>query len=510
MAKPTPQHGLARVEFNRQAKQLRADGSDGALRALKDLAVAKVFPMPGKGHPSFELWQSLATAAMGAAVDWWTNGGKLPHDRVRKAISTAARKWRAEGRGVVSVTWRGPIDKHTRNSASAIEFNLNDNPEFRELAERFTVGIAGALGESADEHEIEASEPTESDASGEDLKQRTLEQRTEYEQHSAQRKEREKETEKTGEDPNAATVATGAGVASGAAERTDNDGGHADGERLNPRDDGETAHGVDGATRGVGTGSLIPHPWWIARQVALAAQSEQDQAFMESVRRAGSIDNYVKKNKRTEARYRADYARLNGQVNRDATALRERHGDLGVQVAWVQNVPRDPGHKTVIDKRTGEYTGVPAELAPRPGMEPWDVRGWLAVQAAKAELSKAMGRAKPSRSKKLDEEHYGKPPKPVELPGWGPGANAPPRTEWERWFLESQWREGEVPRFGIFQPDIYAMRDYGQRFRAVRAWNLWLARSRAMCDVWVTHGPVVRLPAAAQVSLWDLVDDADV
>src|SRR5665213_3265397 len=67
---------ITRVQFNRDAKRLRAEDN---LPALKALAVKLV------GSPRNEdLRQVLAVAATEAVTAWWNNGGKLPHGRVMK------------------------------------------------------------------------------------------------------------------------------------------------------------------------------------------------------------------------------------------------------------------------------------------------------------------------------------------------------------------------------------------------------------------------------------------
>ena len=198
---------------------------------LKVLAGAQVFPRPAKGNPAEELWQTLAEAATQAACGWWSNGGNC-YEIVQKAIKAAGRDYRGRGNGAVDVTWRGPYDTDSRRFLS--------HPE--QWTHKAAVALAHAVGsaEATMEapHTLEADERDQRDAERDALAEFTRGRALEQQAEAAGAK-------------GDANIFTGAGMLEAGAERTSHDGGHADDERLNPRDDGEAGYGVDGATCGV-------------------------------------------------------------------------------------------------------------------------------------------------------------------------------------------------------------------------------------------------------------------
>lgn len=333
-------HGLKRVAFNRKAKELRADDN---LPALKVLAVGQVFPMPGKGHPAAELWQVLATAATVVAVQWWENGGKLPHDRVRKAIGAAGRHYRARGGHSVDVMWRGGYDSHRRKYGS----QQHDHVAAITLAD----AMDGADAATEVPETTEADERDQRDA-----------QRERLAEHEA-----EFRLEKAREDSGDAAIATGAAMLEAGAERADHDGGHADDVRLDPRDDGERGYGVDGATRGLHTGNLVLSPYLIAWNMALDERSGKDRAFLLAIDKAGGFENYVSKDvnrKSARAVLEADRNKLETEVRGRALTILEAAGNVGVQAAWLAGQPPDRGYRTV--GAPGKYRGEAVTPPPKP------------------------------------------------------------------------------------------------------------------------------------------------
>jgi hypothetical protein len=316
VTKRKSKYGLDRVAFNRKAKELRADDN---LPALKDLAVKQVFPKPYNGSPVEELWQTLAMAAVGVVVDWWENGGKLPHDRIRKAISAADRVYRGQGGNAANVTWRGGYSPKHRKFASqspetqkALDDVMDeDEPEITRS------GLA-----DHDEHKAERHEGFAAQAEIEG-NQKDYGKHTERAERAAEAAERAPERGAFGK-----TSAEGtARAATGAASYT----GEHDGDTEHTRDPGreqdhETAYGVDGATRGLHTGRVRVSDWDEAKiegMERLRAQNLKAWDLLNSIQDAGSysprkeewtwsLDNYISKS--------VDRKRRRDQIVHDAVA----------------------------------------------------------------------------------------------------------------------------------------------------------------------------------------------
>jgi len=351
-------YGLERVPFNKAAKQLRAEDNQSG---LTELAAGQVFPPVGKGHPAAELRQVLTLAAIKAAGEWWDSGGNCYH-KVRKAISTAARNYRGRGGAAAAVAWRGPYDKHNRQYVSGERQTHAD-----------AVALADAVGDG--DTALDAPAATESD----DRDQRDAQRDTlnAFKLERAQEQQAEDKGAK-GE----ANIATGADVVAGGAERTDHQGGHADAERLNPRDDGETAYGVEGATRGLNTGRLVPSGDWIAWQIAITHESQSDAAWFDDVERVGGFDAWVRKNgdrQRARTAHESRYAGIKRSVRDRAARILKAYGEPRLQADWLAAVVAGPGSRTRGDA-PGGYTAEP--VAPPPSMTGAEPAGRGVVSAA--------------------------------------------------------------------------------------------------------------------------------
>ncbi len=345
-----------RAAFNRAAKEARVTDN---LPALNALAVSLTTGRPvTKGHWTEELRQTLATAATQAAADWWNDGGNC-HKKISAAIKSAARDFRGAGGYRADNVWRGGYSTDQRKFGSQL---------FDHAA---AVRLHDAMGEGTEPAEEEPSALKDTEADARDLRDAQLAER------AATTRERELE-QKAGEE-GSAVIAAGAGVLEAGAERTSHDGGHADDERLDPRDDGERGYGVDGATRGLWTGTVIPSPYWIAEQLAHAEESGADQAYLAAIDAAGSLANWINKDgnrKCVRAAHESRYAAIRRRVRQRAAGMILAVGsDAGLQAAWLAAMPAGTGYRTVDPKeKGGEFTREPV-MPPPPsgqGVEPWD------------------------------------------------------------------------------------------------------------------------------------------
>jgi len=310
-----------RVPFNRAAKALAGDDN---LPGLKLLACELVAPGAPRGGSLEEFLQVCNLAACEAAEAWYEHGGNC-YEKVRKAIRSAARDYRGTGNGRSDVTWRGGYSTDARKFGS----QLHSHAAAVELLDVMD-GNSETAADGPDEVSTAGSNQfdakCEKDQGSENARR----------EHIAERHERT-----TG------IAETATGVAGNAAERTSHDGGHGDGERLNPRDDGETAYGVDGATRGLHTGRLLLKARTIAKLTALDELSEDDRKFLLAIDKAGGRDNYVNANRKhrreeIERRERELNARLR-QREREILAVGEEElvAAVGVQHTDVPRVPYD-------------------------------------------------------------------------------------------------------------------------------------------------------------------------
>lgn len=249
-------YGLERVPFNRTAKRLRADDNP---KGLKELAVAQVFPYPGAGSQFEELWQTLATAAAEAAQAWWDDKGNC-HSKVDKAIKAAGRDWRGRG-GVWGhlATWRGVYSTHERRYSS-----LSD-PTGR-IAKETAYAIDGETPAEEAPPQDDPEDLTTTDASK--------------------------------------AVAAAIGAAREVAKESAEHISHTaqdDGERLDPKDDGEKGYGVDGATRGLFTGTVMPTARTLIEAEARRQLPSGDRKLWAGIEAAGSVERYAAQGRKLEA-----------------------------------------------------------------------------------------------------------------------------------------------------------------------------------------------------------------
>jgi hypothetical protein len=317
---------VKRIEFNRKAKQLLADDD---LPGLTTLAVALVTARSvSKGHWTEELQQTLAAAAATAAHAWWKDGGNC-HKKVCAAIGGAARDFRGRGGYRVDNTWRGGYSTDARKFGS----QLFDKDAAVSLADTF----GGAPTE----------EPEEStDADGGDKHDRRADAKATTDDFK-----RYKDTDS---------------LADAASERTSHDGGHADDVRLNPKDDGEAGYGVDGATRGLNTGRVLPSMHQLAYEVAceevLAEELKADRNRFYAIQAAG-FDAWVGKDK-DRKRLRGHYSRWYGER---LAAVRGRKQQI-IDSAWApQMLQAEYLGAAAVPVDHGAHIGatVPAPQAPK-------------------------------------------------------------------------------------------------------------------------------------------------
>lgn len=344
MAKPA----VSRATFDREARRLRADDN---LTALKKYAFMCFTPY----WRQQDLYQMIGEAVMRAVDQWWENEQRPGscYNKVESAAKAAARDWRGRGGAAVNLTWRGGYSTDQRKFGS----QLHDL--------KATVELAHVMdGEELAADAPEASYDDERDQR-DAVRERLAEHGAEFTQEKTRLDKRTQAVE--------VTIATGAAMLEAGAERASHDGGHADDIRLDPRDDGEAGYGVDGATRGLHTGRLVPSDWWIANERARAVESPADQKWLSALDSAGGLDGWVNKDgnrKRQRAACEARLCRITQRIRERARALLE--ADKGQLLAgWLAERAQDGlGSRAVGEpgKFRAEAVTAPASA---PGLAAW-------------------------------------------------------------------------------------------------------------------------------------------
>jgi hypothetical protein len=336
---PTFPRDWGRVEFNRAARAAVVDDNRDMLHLLaeelakRQLSWRRANPVNQWGRSRLPGNLSLADemarvgTVAGCAYAATYRKGNF-YSGCGSAISNAMDEWLRAGNGDERATWRGGYDSHNRQFGS----QQHDGKAAIELLD-----AAGAPEDIAEE-----AAPEESAAPS-----LTADFEREAAGLSAQRVEGQ------------------------AAERTSHDGGHADDERLNPKDDGERGYGVDGATRGLNTGRIMPTAKTIARVEAFASLSPARRHLLLGIDKAGGFENYVNAGrKHLRAELEQQRARAESELRRAEQEILARGEEeilaaVGVQHTDVPQVPYERPRGVPLPKIVQPYIVGPLSHAPR-------------------------------------------------------------------------------------------------------------------------------------------------
>ncbi len=264
--------GWRATEFNRAARAAVLAKDSATLHLLAgELAARQLSWRRGpkcptaRRAPAGDLADDMLSAGKVAGATYAAayRKGKF-YEHCGKAIANAMDEYRRAAGHNVASTWKGGYDTHTRKFSSQLPHTLP------------------ALQEAMENNEPASEAPESTHADERDQRDADREAYAEY----ARARGLELQGESRG-DQGKANIATGAAMLEAGAERTSHDGGHADDVRLNPKDDGETGYGVEGATRGLWTGSVTVDNRTLAKDEAWWLLTTMERALLEAVEKAG-------------------------------------------------------------------------------------------------------------------------------------------------------------------------------------------------------------------------------